>query len=239
MLANLDTTQLDELKVQAYQDLKAWDYRFDRAKKAPSIYTQWWREVFYGVWRDEFAQEDISLVWPSSTTTIRILRDSASFSFYKNDQDSTKIDSLVADRAYIINQAFDKAIANLSKRNKSYEDWNWENNSPTTINHLSRSITPFSRRNISTAGTGTALNAISGSHGPSWRMVVALGDKVEAYGVYPGGQSGNPGDPHYDDFIDDWAAGNYYKLNFMQRPADISAEQKSYTVSISPNVLKE
>ncbi|MEM6804491.1 MAG: penicillin acylase family protein, partial [Bacteroidota bacterium] len=239
LLANLDTTQLDELKTQAYQDLKTWDYRFDREKIAPSIYTQWWREVFFGVWRDEFSQEDMSLVWPSSTTTIRILRDSALFSFYQNDQDTLKIDSLIADRAYIINQAFDKAITNLSERNESYQDWNWEGNSPTTINHLSRSIAPFSRRNISTAGTGTALNAISGSHGPSWRMVVALGDKVEAYGVYPGGQSGNPGDPHYDDFINDWAEGNYYRLNFMQQPTDISGEQKSYTLSISPNSVKE
>ena len=127
----------------------------------------------------------------------------------------------------------------LMEQESDIANWNWERHSPTNINHLSRSIAPFSRRNISTAGTGTALNAISGSHGPSWRMVVSLGDQVEAYGIYPGGQSGNPGDPNYDRFIDDWAIGNYYKLNFMQNPEDIQEEKRLYELSISSGPLKE
>jgi len=40
-------------------------------------------------------------------------------------------------------------------------------------------------------------------------------DKIEAYGVYPGGQNGNPGSKYYDDFIDQWAGGKYYSLWFM------------------------
>ena len=28
---------------------------------------------------------------------------------------------------------------------------------------------------------------------PSWRMIVQLSNPTEAYGVYPGGQDGNPG----------------------------------------------
>ncbi|MEL6255129.1 MAG: penicillin acylase family protein [Bacteroidota bacterium] len=239
LLENLDTTSLQGEKLAAYQALKGWDYRFDRDKNGPTVYTRWWREVFFGVWEDEFRQSDISLVWPSSTTTIRILRDSALYSFYQNDKDSTRADSVIPDRIYIINQAFHRALGELIEDFPDIADWNWEKHSPTNINHLSRSIAPFSRRNISTAGTGTALNAISGSHGPSWRMVVSLGDKVEAYGIYPGGQSGNPGDPNYDRFIDDWAIGNYYKLNFMQSPQDIEEEKRLYEVSISSGPLKE
>jgi penicillin amidase len=51
-------------------------------------------------------------------------------------------------------------------------------------------------------------------------MVVSLTEPIEAYGVYPGGQSGNPGSPYYDNFAMDWAKGNYYKLLFMQNPDD-------------------
>lgn len=222
LLTNLDTTRLHEEKLAAYNALKKWDYRFDREKISPTVYSSWWREVFYGIWEDEFKDNELGLRWPSSTTTIRLLRDSALFSFYKNEHAEARGDSLVEDRAYIINKAFHSALDQMLEKEPEMEQWIWETHSPTAINHLSRSIAPFSRRNISTPGTGSALNAISGSHGPSWRMVVSLGDEVEAYGIYPGGQSGNPGDPNYDRFIDDWAVGKYYKLHFMKNKEDLS-----------------
>ena len=46
-------------------------------------------------------------------------------------------------------------------------------------------------------------------------MIVELTDSTEAWGIYPGGQSGNPGSKYYDNFIDDWAAGKYHKLWVM------------------------
>lgn len=46
-------------------------------------------------------------------------------------------------------------------------------------------------------------------------MVVHLTDQTEAYGIYPGGQSGNPGSPYYDNFVSDWAAGKYNTLWIM------------------------
>jgi len=48
-------------------------------------------------------------------------------------------------------------------------------------------------------------------------MIVHLTDKVEAFGIYPGGQSGNPGSKFYDTFIQDWANGNYYSLLFLKQ----------------------
>ena len=44
------------------------------------------------------------------------------------------------------------------------------------------------------------INATKEQHGPSWRMVVHMTDAIEAYGVYPGGQSGNPGNKYYYSF---------------------------------------
>jgi penicillin amidase len=48
-------------------------------------------------------------------------------------------------------------------------------------------------------------------------MIVQLTDDIEAYGIYPGGQTGNPGSKRYDEFVDDWAAGKYYRLWFMKK----------------------
>jgi len=62
-------------------------------------------------------------------------------------------------------------------------------------------------------------------------MVVHLGDEVEAYGIYPGGQSGDPGMESYDSFIDDWSAGNYYRLIFMKNPADKKGITQTMTLN--------
>jgi len=54
-------------------------------------------------------------------------------------------------------------------------------------------------------------------------MIVALGPELKAWGIYPGGQSGNPGSKFYDNMIDDWAAGKIYKLHFLKK-AEIKEE---------------
>jgi penicillin amidase len=59
-------------------------------------------------------------------------------------------------------------------------------------------------------------------------MVVELGkDGVKAWGVYPGGSSGNPGSPFYDHMVDQWAKGEYNELFFMRNPQDTRKAQKS------------
>ena len=48
-------------------------------------------------------------------------------------------------------------------------------------------------------------------------MIVEMSSPPKALGIYPGGQSGNPGSRYYVDFIDKWAAGEYLNLLFMQK----------------------
>ena len=57
---------------------------------------------------------------------------------------------------------------------------------------------PFARPGLNVGGWGNTINAYGHSHGPSWRMIVHLTPETEAYGVYPGGQNGNPGSKYYD-----------------------------------------
>ncbi|HEV8001975.1 MAG TPA: penicillin acylase family protein, partial [Planctomycetaceae bacterium] len=54
--------------------------------------------------------------------------------------------------------------------------------------------------------------------GASWRMIVDLADTQHSRGVYPGGQSGDPTNSHYDDQIAIWAAGRYLPLNAVSDP---------------------
>jgi penicillin amidase len=48
-------------------------------------------------------------------------------------------------------------------------------------------------------------------------MIVELGPETKAYGIYPGGQSGNPGSAFYDNMVDDWVAGKYYSLHIYDK----------------------
>ncbi len=42
-----------------------------------------------------------------------------------------------------------------------------------------------------------------------------MSEKPQGYGIYAGGQSGNPASKEYDQFVSDWTKGHYYKLNFF------------------------
>ncbi len=65
-------------------------------------------------------------------------------------------------------------------------------------------------------------------------MVVSLEKTgAKAWGVYPGGQSGNPGSAHYIDMVDAWCSGKYYNLLFLQAPGNTKAE-KRIIVNLNP-----
>ena len=51
-------------------------------------------------------------------------------------------------------------------------------------------------------------------------MVVELGPTPKAYGVYPGGQSGNPGNPNYQNMIETWRQGQLKELVYLQTAQD-------------------
>ena len=79
----------------------------------------------------------------------------------------------------------------------------------THIDHLTK-LPAFSRLHLPIGGGEHIINATKAVHGPSWRMVVSLTPQTEAYGIYPGGQNGNPGSKFYDNGIDKWVQGEYY-----------------------------
>jgi penicillin amidase len=89
------------------------------------------------------------------------------------------------------------------------------------INHLAR-IPSFSALDLPLDGHPDALNAIGTTYGPSWRMIVALGENMEAYGVFPGGQSGNPLSRYYKLSLEKWSNLEYHSLKLFQSPEQIN-----------------
>ena len=191
--------------------LKDWNYVADAEAIAPTIFRDWWDSLESNIIADEMATIKGRSVMPDEQTLLELLlRDSAN-KFVDNINTSEKEN---------LEQQTTKAFQNVStalqkiEREKGLTWWKKKN---TTVYHLLRdAVLPFARGGLQNGGWKTAINAISHDHGPSWRMVVHLTTPTEAYGIYPGGQSGNPGSRFYDSFVDDWTAGKYHILWLMK-----------------------
>jgi penicillin amidase len=119
--------------------------------------------------------------------------------------------------ADLINQSFQAAVDTLFAQHGAIgEKWQWANIKSTDIMHLAR-VPALSRQDIVTGGGRGIVNATTERTGPSWRMVVALGPQVKAYGVYPGGQSGNPGSHYYDNLLETWRKGELHQLVYLKK----------------------
>ena len=93
--------------------------------------------------------------------------------------------------------------------------WRWATQKSTDALHLLQ-LPGFGQLGVDCGGGAGIVNATSERNGPSWRMVVALGPRVRAYGVYPGDQSGNPGSPYYNNLLEIWRVAQLDELVFLR-----------------------
>jgi len=184
-----------------------------------------WDNFTKVVWDDEFGKTKLPMVYPFASTLLEgILKDSA-YKFLDNINTPAK-ETLRDD----VTIAFKKTVV-MCKLAEAEGRLQWGRYKGTRINHLAR-LAPFSRADLNVGGGTNCINATKEDHGPSWRMVVELTPKTQAYGIYPGGQSGNPGSPYYESFIDSWATGKYYPLWVMEK-GEGSDKKIKYKMSLS------
>ena len=113
-----------------------------------------------------------------------------------------------------VKAGFEMMLVKMKKWETEEGDYAWAAYKKTSIQHLVPQFSSFSVKNVYTGGGSGILNATSGRNGASWRLVVELGEEMNAFGIYPGGQSGNPGSKFYSNFIPIWANGEYVDFKF-------------------------
>ena len=211
MLDSLDTANLSNQEMKAYTTLRKWDYFNEAEALAPSIFQEWWTNFYKLTW-DEFDDQELALTKPSTYNTIYLLKQDSISKFFDNEN-TTRIESPTD----LINESFVIAMGNLANwKEKNGKDYLWYEYKNSNVRHLLK-LAPFSRERVKIGGGYNIVNAAMGRHGPSWRMVVELGkDGARGWGVYPGSQSGNPGNPSYGHMIDPWASGEYFELVLLQ-----------------------
>ena len=184
-----------------------WDAHLDPENKTASLSQLIWYNLYKNIWQDEFRNFPDKL-YPSAERTMQLLIDDSTSRYY--DDVTTPQKEGMAD---MLRLSFKQAQDSLEVLQKN-GGTEWYKVKNTSVMHLAK-LPAFSYEHLKTGGWGNTINAMKQNHGPSWRMIVKLNkDKVTAYVVYPGGQSGNPGSKYYATFLDYWVRGKYYSVNF-------------------------
>ena len=194
-----------------YLDIfKGWDLMASPDSKGQTVYQCWWDSLEVGIWSDELARTNPVTPMPNRQTTMEWLKKDSAMKYIDN------INTTQKETLYdVVTTALKKASVDLAK-DEAAGKLEWTKFKDPTVYHLIKDLKGFSRPGLHVGGNNDVINAVTHSHGPSWRMIVQLSATTEAYGVYPGGQNGNPGSKYYDDFLNDWVEGKYNKLWFMR-----------------------
>jgi penicillin amidase len=226
MLETMDISNLTAEEKIIFDEAKAWKYNNDIDEVGPSIWKQWYGKLYNMVW-DEFDIEGTALDAPSTYQTIYLLKNKGEDAFMdiiKTPKKETAKDLFLL--------SFKEAANRLMEIKLEEGNYIWVNYKGTYAGHLLQGLPAFSRFDIPIGGGRNIVNATSENWGPSWRMIVEMTSPPTALGIYPGGQSGNPGSKYYDNFINDWAAGKYHQLNFLQ--SDIATDVIISTQTLTP-----
>ncbi|MFP4092553.1 MAG: penicillin acylase family protein [Cyclobacteriaceae bacterium] len=232
LLDTLDLGKLSNQESEAYDLLRKWNYYNNINYKAPSLYEIWW-ENFYDLLWDEFDNQAMTLDKPEDDVTLYVLQNYPDNEFI--DLQSTSATETLVE---IVHQSFAQAVEQLATWEEENEaEALWGRYKNTRLTHMLR-LEPFSIDQVQVGGGRNIVAANSSTHGQSWKMIVEPGPEPRAWGVYPGGQSGNPGSPFYDHFVEPWANGTFLPMLFLKTP-DESPERIMFRQNLNPFTPEE
>lgn len=207
---NLKVFKIGPHEMRYFDMLVDWDFNNNINSKAATVFSVLWHDFDSLLLDDEFAHAPKVIMRPFESSVLESLLKDSVYKFADNIQ--TPETETLPDIVTAALQSATKKLRDIEKEGRL----DWGKYKLTSVNHLAR-LAPFSVDGLSVGGGVGCINATKETHGPSWRMIVSLTPNTEAYGVYPGGQSGNPGSKYYSSFINQWAEGKYYTLWHMKK----------------------
>jgi penicillin amidase len=199
---------------EVFKLLADWDFFNNPDSKGAIAFELFWNELHTLTW-DEFLGEKSGFVAPNFYYTNRFLQKQPGNYLVENKSENINN----------VEELLTKALANADKAYTEVESdkkQDWSHYKSTQAQHWAR-IAPFYSQKLLNGGNKHIVNATSSTHGPSWRMIVHLKEETEAYGIFPGGQSGNPASKHYDNYSPLWEKGEYLSLKFVTKPEHFEA----------------
>ncbi|MBK6276127.1 MAG: penicillin acylase family protein [Saprospirales bacterium] len=229
ILSYLNNTGDDAMSKKIISTLKSWNYYADANSEAPTFFYKLGEEI-QKVTYDEMDNKASYRIPESYNTANLLVNDPKFILFDIQNTDTVETAKEVVNIAFKNTVAFFTELTKPSTRMKQSvneaetaakkDALVWQHYKNTTITHLAR-LKAFSVSDVNIGGYHNIVNACSDLWGPSWRMIVDFTDgKPQCYGVYPGGQSGNPASLGFTEFIEKWAKGEYFKLHFYANKAE-------------------
>lgn len=213
--------------------LKDWDFRMDSTKIAPALWNFMKNRYKNLIFRDEFKRAGNPNLWGPEWEVVEQLT--------LEKPDSPWFDDVLTParerRDDIILLAARETYRHFrAKYGTDPNNWVYGKHHKFEIRHMLR-IPALGLKPFSIDGSGFTLRPAGGqiSHGgASWRMIVELSRPVKAYGVYPGGQSGNPTSRYYTTGVSNWRYAKYFKLHHEADSKKLSAKKVVSTFIIEP-----
>jgi penicillin G amidase len=207
----------DTALAHAARLLAAWDRRYTLDNEGAVLFEAAVRATTARLW-DELPPEDS----PGAGALIALLEDPTNAWW-----DERRTVSTVERRDDVLSAALAEAYTYVVRQYgpPEFHGWAWSRVHRIGIRHL-LGIPALSALDVAVPGgpgTMSPSSTTGGNEGASWRMVVSLGPEVRAWGTYPGGQSGNPLSPRYDDRLQEWARGELSELRVPRTARDIVA----------------
>ncbi|MEI2270914.1 penicillin acylase family protein [Sphingobacterium sp. ML3W] len=213
ILKMINTQSLNSNQLKIYSRLSTWDYQHNLQDSVGYLYEQFLNYLTDITW-DELQQYDFVRRAPNSRVLLEmIIKDPENIYF-------DRLGSNRIENSYdVVNEAFGVLLDNI---NTGMINQNMLWGSYNSVNFRSLgNMSELGMNNVATPGSPSSINATSNKWGPSWRMIVELGEKPKAIGIYPGGQSGNLASKYYQNSIIPWRDGTYFELNFYDNEKKI------------------
>ncbi len=208
LIGELKKMKLSSFESQALTELSSWNYKNEASSIGASIFEELWNQLESQLWSHYFPDRE-NYVYPNAYTTSELL---------KNDLKSKWLNPKASNFQEIMHNSLKESLKNLEKNyGHDLHNWQWHFESRALLNHLTR--LPFLSTSIDSDGNRYNILANRKNHGPVWKMVVSLGPNLKAWGIYPGGQSGDVRSPHSRDFLKDWAESKLRPLQYLEQPS--------------------
>lgn len=211
--------------------LAQWDRKYTLSNQRAVLFETAMQQLADRTW-DELMQNGKRVATPSTAVLAELMTQPANA--WWDDRRTTDV---IEDRDDILAESLVAAYKVVVSERGAPDSggWRWDRIRFANIYHLLH-IPAFSALRIPVPGGVGTLTPSSGNgvFGPSWRMVVEMGPDVHAWGTFPGGQSGNPLSPRYNDHIVYWKHGNLQPLIFPRTSAELPATATSATLKLEP-----
>lgn len=203
----LSTLDLSDDAADQARALRRWDREMTIDATEPAVFAAWMAELSNYIWDEPgFAGSR-----PHESVLFEMIRDNPGSTWFD------RIDTPQVEKAAdALSASFESAVEAVS-------DHTWGEVHRLTIRHISRlgQLEPFWRGPYPFPGHDETLAPGAGTSvtsGASWRMIVDLSETPpSAWGIFPGGQSGNPLSEFYDATVDPYLRFAYFDLRM---PAD-------------------